>query len=191
MLRLRFSPQLFAREAPEMFVYDEASNEVKLREGRPPPWIRSSSGQKKTDRKTWLYCPECKDRYCPDGARTSHAHVPYRDKASQFNLRAHRRYDDCVDESSCGTQPEPEAEAEDEPTQGVSDGELPLPLLPHVGVPDLPEPVQMPSLETYKSWWAKRKAHHSRGNQREFSTQNLIPKPISQLVRIHRGTGST
>ena len=37
---LRYSPQLFAKEAPEMFAYDSDTNRLSLREGKAEPWLR-------------------------------------------------------------------------------------------------------------------------------------------------------
>jgi hypothetical protein len=175
-----------------MFVHDEATNTVKLREGKSPPWLRDFSKMKQTDRKMWLFCPECKDRYCPDGGKRNQSHIPYRDKASQFNLRPHHRGCDDVAEES-GTQPEPEAEVppgeEDDAAVEESDGEPNLPLRGEDPVPELPQPAAMPELATYKAAWAERKAYHSQGNAQDFSMQNLVPKPVSQLGQdCHRLT---
>lgn len=176
-----------------MFVHDETTNSLKLREGRAPPWIREFHGQVKTDRrKSWLYCVECKDRYCADGGRRNHAFIPYRDKASQYYLRPHRRFEDAVsaEESQQGTQPEPESEPVQEDDKGMedemeSDAEASGPNLPlqseEDSVPELPAPIEMPSLETYRARWAEKKAHHARGNSQDFSNENLVPKPVPQL----------
>ena len=55
ILRLRFSPRLFAEAAPEMFDWDEKTNALRLKD-RHPPWIRDFGTAPKDD-KTWLYCP--------------------------------------------------------------------------------------------------------------------------------------
>ena len=84
---LRFSSQLLATEAPDMFSWDAKTNRLSLREGKKPPWIRTFADAERARRNTdncWLYCPDCKARYCPDArVRQSKQHVPYRDKASQ------------------------------------------------------------------------------------------------------------
>ena len=88
----------------------------------------------------------------------------YRDKASQYFLRSHDRFGaEAVvegDASARGTQDEPEHEpavqeeekGEEEPEKDESEDEAegaPLPI-EQEEVPDPPEPLVMPSLETYK-----------------------------------------
>ena len=57
---LRYSPQLWAKECPTMFAYDEETNTLSLQPGRHPPWIRKTSEQDQMYTrewtKTWLYC---------------------------------------------------------------------------------------------------------------------------------------
>ena len=76
---LRYSPRLFAEEAPEMFTYDEKTNGLRLRDYKNPPWIRETckTGVKPDENNTWCYCPECRDRYCPGRGERSKAFVPY------------------------------------------------------------------------------------------------------------------
>ena len=192
-LRLRYSPHLFAQEAPEMFVYDEKTNRLGLREGREPPWIRVFHGDVKTDRnKTWLYCGQCKDHYCPEKGQRNGPHVPFRDRASQYNLRPHRRFDETLlmdDPEEQATQGEPEEEPsqEEEPSfleeeSDDGDQEVNLPIQAAYGdVPDLPAPPEMPTLEEYSARWAAKLEYHARSNLSVFQLRNLIPKPIPQL----------
>ena len=57
---LRYSPQLWAKELPTMFVHDPETNKLSLQPGRHPPWIRKTSEQDRASTrdstKTWLYC---------------------------------------------------------------------------------------------------------------------------------------
>ena len=71
---LRFSPQLFAKEAPEIFDHDPETNRLRLKEGKTEPWIKPESNRSKDTTKTWLYCYDCKSRYCPD-SRSAPKHV--------------------------------------------------------------------------------------------------------------------
>jgi len=50
----RFSPSLFAREAPEMFQHDEKTNRLRLAEGMTQPWLRHDCPDGTTD--TWAFC---------------------------------------------------------------------------------------------------------------------------------------
>ena len=175
-----------------MFFHDDKTNRLSIQEGRDPPWVREFSGDVKTDRtKTWLYCPECKDRYCVEKGQRNRAHIPYRDKASQYNLRPHRRFDETsyAGDSTGQTQPEPEEEPEevqDVPMEEEGseadepDGNLPL-QSDQDSVPDLPAPMAMPTLETYKTRWAEKLAHHAQECLKIFSLRNLVPKPVPQL----------
>ena len=59
---LRYSPHLFAREAPEVFEWCEKTNRLSLREGRSPPWIHVFTDSARTNRThTWLYCAFLRD----------------------------------------------------------------------------------------------------------------------------------
>ena len=51
---LRFSPQMLAKECPEMFVHDPETNNLRLQHDKYPPWIKKLAGNDRT--KTWLYC---------------------------------------------------------------------------------------------------------------------------------------
>ncbi len=60
---LRYSPQLFAKEAPEMFVWDEGTNRLSLAPGKTEPWVRPGHAKiAQDDPNTWLYCTECWER---------------------------------------------------------------------------------------------------------------------------------
>ena len=90
----RYSPQLFAKEAPAMFAYTEKTNCLSLREGKEPPWLRPVHGRstKASEDCTWLYCVDCHKflfdgdashqrwRRARDGKPPSH--IPFRDAAS-------------------------------------------------------------------------------------------------------------
>ncbi len=173
-----------------MFSYDKKTNRLCIKEDRDPPWIREFCGSIRTDRsKTWLYCPECRDRYCTERGQRNRSHIPYRDKASQYNLRPHTRSDEIVEgdpaAQGSNTQPEPEEEPpqEDAPMEQDSDNEGvddKLPLLQE-GIPELPAPTTMPTLDAYKKRWEEKLAHHMRASTACFSTKNLVPTPVSQL----------
>ena len=57
---LRYSPQMFAKEGPEMFAHDPETNNLRLQPDQLPPWIRKVAGHGfsgvKDRTKTWLYC---------------------------------------------------------------------------------------------------------------------------------------
>ena len=67
---LRFSPKLFATEAPEVFEYHADTNRLSLRQGKERPWLRDHAEVQRAGdaNQTWRYCCECKSRYCPDQA---------------------------------------------------------------------------------------------------------------------------
>ena len=56
-----------------------------------------------------------------------------------------------------------------------------LPVADDAEVPDMPQLMEMPSLETYKKKWAEKLAHHARACKGKFSKDNLIPTPVPQL----------
>ena len=112
---LRFSPKLFATEAPHMFEHDSCTNRLRLKNKHyGAPWISQKPGH-------WLYCVDCYDRYI---GKSNKSHVPFRDKASQHSLRAtwnqrKRQFED--------TQREANIEVENVPAEGppidVPDGD--------------------------------------------------------------------
>ena len=83
---LRYSPSLFAKEAPATFDWDAATNRLTLKPGQPPPWLRQSVPP--GDPNHWLYCDECYTHWIgPTDRRRSPCGVPFRDKASQCMMR--------------------------------------------------------------------------------------------------------
>lgn len=192
---LRYSPQLFAKECPTMFVHDAKTNALSLQPGRDPPWIRKASQEDRTytreSTKTWLYCMDCKSRWCPDAEQRSKAFLPFRDRASQLNMRPHRHFEaeGALDNRSAGSspiQPEPEPEGE---AADAREGDVALPMeeegdvcppLPEL-VPDAPEPVARPTLAEYRARWGEKLATHSRLSFGPFSLANLVPRPIPNL----------
>ena len=75
---LRFSPKLFAEEAPHIFEHDPATNRLRLKNTEGGyPWFAEKRGH-------WLYCTDCYERYI---AKTEKSHVPFRDKASQHCMK--------------------------------------------------------------------------------------------------------
>ena len=103
-------------------------------------------------------------------------------------MRPHNRAGAEAVEGDAGrsTQSEPEQEpiAEDEvgggPEKDESEDEVPLPI-DEQEVPDPPEPIAMPSLETYQRNWAEKLQLHSRERRAKYSRLNLVPKPVPQL----------
>ena len=99
---LRFSPKLFAEEAPHIFEHDPATNKLRLKNTEGGyPWYAEKPGH-------WLYCTDCFERYI---AKTEGSHVPFRDKASQrcmkptWNERK-RQYNETQQEASAEPQVE-------------------------------------------------------------------------------------
>ena len=142
---------------------------------------------------SWCYCQDCKDIYFPDKGQRRQTHVPFRDKASQLNLRPHRRFANAAEEASQTqpTQREPEEEPEEDevpdlPLEPHADDEkeaeqVLLPLEGSESVPDLPESQEYPSMEEYKKRWAEKLKHHANKCEGFFATANLVPEPVPQL----------
>ena len=83
---LRYSPSLFAQEAPATFAYDPATNRLTLRPGQTAPWLREHVPH--GDPNVWLYCEDCYTQWVgPVDRRKSANGVPFRDKASQCMMR--------------------------------------------------------------------------------------------------------
>ncbi len=190
-----------------MFAYDARSNRLSLQPGRHPPWIRKTSEQERartreTAAKTWCYCPDCKGRWCPDTALRSKAYLPFRDRASQLNMRSHRPQQTggaCpssggpggVGAASQNTQPEPEPEGEGGVDTFAGDVEMPMeedvdpdvpPVLPtEEPIPDVPDPAAHPTLEEYRTRWAQRLDAYAKPAGGGYSSSNLVPKPIPNL----------
>ena len=51
---LRFSPSLFAKEAPEVFQHDADSNRLRLSPGAKCPWLRHTCAADSAS--TWIFC---------------------------------------------------------------------------------------------------------------------------------------
>ncbi len=191
-----------------MFVHDPHTNRLSLQPGKHPPWIRKTYGQsgatfKKAD--VWTYCLDCKQRFCRDGQQRPKAHLPFRDRASQFNLKPHERclakenapLDLSEAQNTQNTQPEPEpdvdkADAEDAPLEdGPEDVALPIGEDDDVDeeiVPDAPPATAFPTLEEYKRKWSQELAAHSKPiASTPFSFSCLVPRPIPNLWQDCRG----
>ena len=57
---LRYSPDFFAKEQPDMFEHDPGTNKLSLRGDIPLPWLAMERGRrKKNDKRTWLCCCDC------------------------------------------------------------------------------------------------------------------------------------
>ena len=119
---LRYSPQLFAREAPEMFQHETTTNKLSLKPGKGAPWLRPPHGRHKEESKdcTWLYCIDCSSHLFSGDARNQRwrqtasskrrPHIPFRDSASSKRLKPTFRKDR-------KPQAEPEPLGEEEPAQ--------------------------------------------------------------------------
>ena len=100
---LRFSPQLFAEEAPHIFEHDASTNRLRLKNTEGGyPWYAEKRGH-------WLYCTDCYDRYI---AKSERSHVPFRDKASQHFIRRtwiqrKRHYEEAQQEASAQVENTP------------------------------------------------------------------------------------
>ena len=92
-------------------------------------------------------------------------------------------------EASQQTQREPEEEPEEElpgppdDEDETADGQVLLPLQPAGAelIPDLPAPLEMPTMEAYNNRWAEKLRYHSRKSEGQFSSMNLVPEPVPQL----------
>ena len=91
---LRYSPRLFAKEAPTWFEHDPDTNRLSLKPGVARPWVRQFPPSAPIDEsRPWLFCLECKDRYFPDsGMRGTQSHIPYRDRASTHFMKPVRKW---------------------------------------------------------------------------------------------------
>ena len=168
---LRFSPAFFAREAPEVFVYDESTNRLSLRAGAREPWLRPPHARHGEDRNTWYYCLDCQERWFPSPGQRFHSHVPFRDRASQHYTKPVIRKGKPVDTATT-SEVEPEMEPEMDclsAPEDVMEDEFP-PL-------DLPTepPEARPTLDEYQQRWHDKLAYHTRTNPGEFSRDSLCP----------------
>ena len=186
-----------------MFAYDARTNTLSLQPGRHPPWVRKTSEQERartreTAAKTWCYCPDCKGRWCPDTAQRPKAYLPFRDRASQLNMRPHKPHQTggahpsgSGADASQNTQPEPEPEGDggvdafagdvEIPMEEDVDPEVPVVLPTQEPIPDVPEPAAHPTLEEYRARWAERLEAHAKPASGGYSSTNLVPKPIPNL----------
>ena len=202
---LRYSPQLFAKECPELFAHDPETNRLWLHEDKSEPWLRERFHVKSEKHKTWLYCIECFSRYF--NANKKHGHIPYRDKASQGQMKTPavgEPVDEPIEEepevepaleedgpastmlpiikegavaaaAAAATRPDEEEDFDDADEENV-DGEA----FDEEDSPQEPSE-KYPTLEEYQALWDSRLAQHSRANPGEFNRENLVPEPISQL----------
>ncbi len=76
---LRYSPALFAKEAPEVFEHDSVTNVLRVKPGKDEPWVKPNT-------QSFLYCVDCYDRFISPKENNS-SFIPFRDKASQSLLR--------------------------------------------------------------------------------------------------------
>ena len=106
---MEFKFHCLLHPGPEMFTHDPKTNRLRLQPGKSPPWIRKTDENLKSKTHMWIYCIDCKTRWCPDTKQRPKAHIPFRDRASQMNLRplVAERSDDAQQQA---TQPEPEPE---------------------------------------------------------------------------------
>ena len=187
-----------------MFAYDARTNTLSLQPGRHPPWIRKTSEQERTrsretSAKTWCYCSDCKGRWCPDKNQRPKAYLPFRDRASQLNMRSHRPQQTggaCPSSANPGTcvdntQPEFQPEGEGGVDTFAGDVEMPMeedvdpevpPLLPmEEPIPDVPKPAAHPKLEDYRARWAGKLHACAKPAGGGYCSWNLVPKPIPNL----------
>ncbi len=54
---LRYSPEIFARELPAVFIHEPETNRLRLRDGVREPWLRQRRGDQQESADAWLYCP--------------------------------------------------------------------------------------------------------------------------------------
>ena len=182
---LRFSPGMFAKEVPEIFKHNPATNRLSLREGVQKPWLRPQHSRCVDDVSTWLYCTDCKDRYCKDPARRPHSHVPYRDMASRSRLKPVKRnapMDSARENPGLNQNANPErvtsvrGQAENNVAQEDEDSECEVGMLG-----EGPEPAKRPDVDEYKQKWAELRDHHERSVPGPFNERNLVPKPDHRL----------
>ena len=179
---LRFSPAFFAREAPEVFVYDDSTNRLSLRAGAREPWLRPPHARHGEDRNTWYYCLDCQERWFPSPGQRFHSHVPFRDRASQHYMKPVIRKGMPVD-TPMASEPEVEPEMEPgmepetdcpAPDDDMEDG------FPPLSLPSEPPEVR-PSLEEYQQRWQEKLAYHARQAPGAFSRDNLCAVVEPQL----------
>ena len=123
----------------------------------------------------WTFCHECKNRYCCTRPRQ---HVPYRDRASQFNLRADPRpnlvEDNREGEETIAAEPRPADWQDDaregreapnsrvvreDPQQSEDEGATEASVLPELEPEATPA---YPTLAEYEARWADKVAMHGK-----------------------------
>ena len=190
---LRFSPGMFAEEIPEIFKHDPATNRLSLQGDVQEPWLRPAHSQCKDDVNVWLYCTDCKDRYCKDPGSRPHSHVPYRDMASKSRLKPVKQPlpTECKQqqvESPPGENPgmqmrapEPPRMQPSVPKTEVCESESEDSVGEIASASASLGPMKRPEIQEYKAKWMKLRDDHERSVPGAFSRKNLIPKPDHRL----------
>ena len=138
---LRYSPQLFAHELPEMFAHDGLTNGLSLKPGKTAPWLRPTHGRFTEASKdcTWLYCVDChqylfngdacKQKWREPRPGKPRAHIPFRDRASTPKLkpsfkaeRTKQRTDEMLSEETPPERHEPAGEEDATEPPGTPPG---------------------------------------------------------------------
>ena len=80
---LRWSPDVFAQMAPDVFTYDPEVNRVGLAEAHQgqPPWKTEMHHRQNDRAASWFYCTTCA-LHLFAGRHDDVRHVPFRDRAS-------------------------------------------------------------------------------------------------------------
>jgi len=86
---LRWPPELFAVEVPDVFEYDEASNKLSVRthHHERPPWKRAAHHLHSDEKAAWLYCDICQRRLAGGAGEGGAGFVPFRDSESLKRTR--------------------------------------------------------------------------------------------------------
>ena len=101
--------------------------------------------------------------------------MPYRDRASQLNLRPATR-NVRRETQSQESQPDPEPAIDE---QALPEEEV---ILPEASVPE-PITTVYPTLEEYEKKWSDELAKHTKPNKGAFERDNLVPEPIANLFQ--------
>ena len=181
-----------------MFEHDEDTNALRLRDNENGyPWMSEKPSE-------LLFCVDCYDRWLSTSEKTRWHFVPFRDKASQGNLKP--TWNSQSQEKPADPQVDlPEGDvADDAPVFGTDpalpgagglgsqslvetpdDRDVLLPqaesledVEPKVELPEME--VERPSLQEYHAKWDNLLEHHSRVNEGPFSDENLCPVPVPQ-----------
>ena len=195
---LRYSPSLFAQEAPAMFKHDPETNRLSIIDGMKPPWLRKEHARS-NKAAPWYYCVDCKDRYFKSGKR-ERGHIPFRDKASQFLMKKmHERDAEETEREEIGSQGEKSQSSQEEPEgepdldaedgkreHGESEADEAENAENEKDAMDVDEEDEVPdktypSLETYQLKWDRLLAQHSKIVPGDFSHANLVPQCVPEL----------